>query len=70
METAFMARPDSGRQQAMYHPLASVTKCLLAERKGYRQERVTEGHRVPGAGWNRNQAARENKAGKAHSQSC
>lgn len=48
METTLMACPDFGRQQTMYHPLASVTKCLLAERKGYGQETVTKGHRVPG----------------------
>lgn len=65
-----MARPDFGRQQAMYHPLALVTKCLLAERKGYGQETVTEGHRVPGAGWNRNQPARRGRAGRTHSEPC
>lgn len=59
METAFMVRLDFGRQQVMYHPLASVTKCLLAGRKGYGQETVTKGHRVPWAGWNRNQPARQ-----------
>lgn len=53
METTLKARPGFGRQQAMYHPLASVTKCLLAEGKGYGQETVTKGHRVPGAGWSR-----------------
>lgn len=41
-----MACPDLGRQQTMYHHLAPVTKCLLAEGKGYGEETVTEGHRV------------------------